>query len=253
MVKVGLINNRHPMPVQNYIFEKEIENVFDFESIKNEIKEFILEKVGVHTVLNHGINQTDSQSVSVYSRLYLAKTDGEFEMNIKETLVFENELNTLFNQEENNEKKHIINCMCLATNVADIVASFYLQCRSFDDLCNSYLHYVPNGLAEPNIIWYKARQSYAYVDCKDLLIMNGDDACSVNIQYYVVRFLHWSFKDYAEKYLQQVLDFEGGKYCIYLQRLTSPATLEAVGVCKGSSIKIFKNSDNNELFVICDE
>lgn len=35
MVKVGLINNRHPMPVQNFIFEKEIE--------------------------------TDSQSVSVYS------------------------------------------------------------------------------------------------------------------------------------------------------------------------------------------
>lgn len=68
MVKVGLINNRHPMPVQNFIFEKEIENVFDFESIKNEIKEFILKKVGVHTVLNHGINQTDSQSVSVYYR-----------------------------------------------------------------------------------------------------------------------------------------------------------------------------------------
>lgn len=52
MVKVGLINNRHPMPVQEFIFEKEIENVFDFESIKNEIKEFILEKVGVNTVLN---------------------------------------------------------------------------------------------------------------------------------------------------------------------------------------------------------
>lgn len=60
MVKVGLINNRHPMPVQNYIFEKEIENVFDFESIKNEIKEFILEKVGVHTVLNavYGVELT---------------------------------------------------------------------------------------------------------------------------------------------------------------------------------------------------
>lgn len=69
MVKVGLINNRHPMPVQNFIFEKEIENVFDFESIKNEIKEFILEKVGVHTVLNHGINQTDSQSVTVTAAL----------------------------------------------------------------------------------------------------------------------------------------------------------------------------------------
>ena len=38
MVKVGLINNRHPMPVQNYIFEKEIENVQkqmkDFLSVK---------------------------------------------------------------------------------------------------------------------------------------------------------------------------------------------------------------------------
>lgn len=44
MVKVGLINNRHPMPVQNYIFEKEIENVFVFESIKNEIKEFIYDR-----------------------------------------------------------------------------------------------------------------------------------------------------------------------------------------------------------------
>lgn len=38
MVKVGLINNRHPMPVQNYIFEKEIENVFDsVYSGKNEL------------------------------------------------------------------------------------------------------------------------------------------------------------------------------------------------------------------------
>lgn len=31
MVKVGLINNRHPMPVQNYIFEKEIEAVYGVE------------------------------------------------------------------------------------------------------------------------------------------------------------------------------------------------------------------------------
>lgn len=75
MVKVGLINNRHPMPVQNYIFEKEIENVFDFESIKNEIKEFILEKVGVHTVLNHGINQTDSQGVELTLMHYDRDTD----------------------------------------------------------------------------------------------------------------------------------------------------------------------------------
>lgn len=73
MVKVGLINNRHPMPVQNYIFEKEIENVFDFESIKNEIKEFILEKVGVHTVLNHGINQTDSQTDEYVPQVIFSK------------------------------------------------------------------------------------------------------------------------------------------------------------------------------------
>lgn len=62
MVKVGLINNRHPMPVQNYIFEKEIENVFDFESIKNEIKEFILEKCavyGVELTLMHYDRDTD--------------------------------------------------------------------------------------------------------------------------------------------------------------------------------------------------
>lgn len=68
MVKVGLINNRHPMPVQNYIFEKEIENVFDFESIKNEIKEFILEKAalvqvcavyGVELTLMHYDRDTD--------------------------------------------------------------------------------------------------------------------------------------------------------------------------------------------------
>ena len=45
----------------------------------------------------------------MYRRLYLAKTDGEFEMNIKETLVFENELNTLFNQEENNDRKNMWN------------------------------------------------------------------------------------------------------------------------------------------------
>lgn len=72
MVKVGLINNRHPMPVQNYIFEKEIKNVFDFESIKNEIKEFILEKVGVHTVLNHGINQT-AVKMSLYVILQVCR------------------------------------------------------------------------------------------------------------------------------------------------------------------------------------
>lgn len=70
MVKVGLINNRHPMPVQNYIFEKEIENVFDFESIKNEIKEFILSSVtaalvqvcavyGVELTLMHYDRDTD--------------------------------------------------------------------------------------------------------------------------------------------------------------------------------------------------
>lgn len=58
MVKVGLINNRHPMPVQNYIFEKEIKNVFDFESIKNEIKEFILEAALVQVCAVYGVELT---------------------------------------------------------------------------------------------------------------------------------------------------------------------------------------------------
>ena len=54
MVKVGLINNRHPMPVQNYIFEKEIENVFDFESIKQ-----VCAVYGVELTLMHYDRDTD--------------------------------------------------------------------------------------------------------------------------------------------------------------------------------------------------
>lgn len=55
---------------------------------------------GVELTLMHYDRDTDEYVPQVI----FSKTDGEFEMNIKETLVFENELNTLFNQEENNEK-----------------------------------------------------------------------------------------------------------------------------------------------------
>ena len=40
---VGLIKGRHEMPVENYIFENEIKDVFDFVSIENQIENFIKE------------------------------------------------------------------------------------------------------------------------------------------------------------------------------------------------------------------
>lgn len=50
-ITVGLIQGRHEMPVDEYIFDKEIENVHDYEKISAEILEFLEDKVniGVHT------------------------------------------------------------------------------------------------------------------------------------------------------------------------------------------------------------
>lgn len=50
-ITVGLIQGRHEMPVDEYIFDKEIENVHDYEKISTEILEFLEDKVniGVHT------------------------------------------------------------------------------------------------------------------------------------------------------------------------------------------------------------
>ncbi len=50
-ITVGLIQGRHEMPVDKYIFDKEIENVHDYEKISAEILEFLEDEVniGVHT------------------------------------------------------------------------------------------------------------------------------------------------------------------------------------------------------------
>lgn len=46
-VVVGLIKGRHDMPVPSYIFEDDIENMFDYHEIRKHIAEFIHSKVGV--------------------------------------------------------------------------------------------------------------------------------------------------------------------------------------------------------------
>ena len=42
-LEVGLIKGRHEMPVDKYIIEKEIADVFDFTSISEQIKQFLIE------------------------------------------------------------------------------------------------------------------------------------------------------------------------------------------------------------------
>lgn len=61
MVKVGLINNRHPMPVQNYIFEKEIKNVFDFAGLSSVTAALVqvCAVYGVELTLMHYDRDTD--------------------------------------------------------------------------------------------------------------------------------------------------------------------------------------------------
>lgn len=46
-VVVGLIKGRHDMPVDSYIFEEDIKDMFDYCKIREHIAEFIHTKVGV--------------------------------------------------------------------------------------------------------------------------------------------------------------------------------------------------------------
>lgn len=54
---VGLIKGRHEMPVSEYIFTEEIENVFDFLSMKKVITDFLVEKVGLEVTQGFALNQ----------------------------------------------------------------------------------------------------------------------------------------------------------------------------------------------------
>lgn len=44
---VGLIRGRHEMPVDKYIFEEDIKDMFDYQAISNHISNFIMNEVGV--------------------------------------------------------------------------------------------------------------------------------------------------------------------------------------------------------------
>ena len=44
---IGLIRGRHEMPVDKYIFEEGIKDMFDYDEIRNHITDFILNEVGV--------------------------------------------------------------------------------------------------------------------------------------------------------------------------------------------------------------
>lgn len=54
---VGLIKGRHEMPVDQYIFENEIEDVFNFLRMKKHILDFLVEKVGLEIVKGQALNQ----------------------------------------------------------------------------------------------------------------------------------------------------------------------------------------------------
>lgn len=60
VITVGLIRNRHEMPVAQYIFDEPIENVLDFDKIENHILSFVETEVGVHsTHFGRAINETE--------------------------------------------------------------------------------------------------------------------------------------------------------------------------------------------------
>ena len=62
-IKVGLINGRHNMPVNEYIFDK-IEDVLDFQKMNQTIYSFLESRVGISEVTSTGINQIDYSDVA---------------------------------------------------------------------------------------------------------------------------------------------------------------------------------------------
>lgn len=57
-IVVGLINGRHTMPVDEYIFDK-VENVHDYKAISEHIGEFLVTRVGITRKTGTCINQDD--------------------------------------------------------------------------------------------------------------------------------------------------------------------------------------------------
>ena len=63
-IKVGLIRNRHEMPVDEYIFDC-IEDVHNYDSMRETINSFLLERVGLETGWGIGLNQWSEDTVTI--------------------------------------------------------------------------------------------------------------------------------------------------------------------------------------------
>ena len=64
-VVVGLIAGRHSLPVSEFIFAGEIQDVLDFRSLAKTIDRFLADRVGVSVVSGCGVNQDDYTDVRV--------------------------------------------------------------------------------------------------------------------------------------------------------------------------------------------
>lgn len=60
---VGLIRGRHDMPVEKYIFDSSIEDVFNYSGIFDHIVDFLVEKVGIEQGTDIAINEADQCDV----------------------------------------------------------------------------------------------------------------------------------------------------------------------------------------------
>ena len=56
---VGLIKGRHSMPVEEYIFDSQIEDIHNYKEIEKHISNFIKEKVGIGCYVGQALNSDD--------------------------------------------------------------------------------------------------------------------------------------------------------------------------------------------------
>lgn len=66
-IKAGLIRGRHPLPVDEYIFDSAIEDVHDYHKIEEHILNFVNAKVGVHTTnFGRSVNEAQVEDACVW-------------------------------------------------------------------------------------------------------------------------------------------------------------------------------------------
>ena len=65
-ITVGLIKGRHPLPVDEYIFDEAIADVHDYEAIAKAIKGFIKNRVGVGTCTGQALDSNDYTDIQLF-------------------------------------------------------------------------------------------------------------------------------------------------------------------------------------------